>query len=180
MGKYEPLRQHLTGLRDASVRMSFRQIEDILGFRLPASARQYPPWWSNSDGTHTQSAAWLGAGWKTAQVDIPAEKVSFVRGAEQRVTASSPAIKGFGEGTAAFVGATLKIPVERLTPAALNLVERYAKEADGDIVAAVARALHEAAKARIRTVLDEIARTAPKIEGDFDVVAMIREDRDSR
>jgi len=39
-------------------------------------ARKHRPWWANQG--HAQSAAWLGAGYKTANVDLENEKLTFV------------------------------------------------------------------------------------------------------
>src|SRR5271167_529294 len=75
--KYEALGQRLKRTPGDRIRFSFRDIEGILGFSLPNSARAYAPWWANSG--HVQAEAWMGAGWRTCQVDVPGEKVSFER-----------------------------------------------------------------------------------------------------
>jgi hypothetical protein len=78
MSKYDPLFQflkHSTG----KVELQFVDVEELLGFQLPASARKYAAWWSNSGGTHVQSAAWQAAGYKTEQVDLEQQTVGFVR-----------------------------------------------------------------------------------------------------
>ena len=62
--KYEPLRIWLASQTNDSVRLSFRQIETILGFPLPASARSLAQWWANVAGSHVQAAAWMEAGWR--------------------------------------------------------------------------------------------------------------------
>jgi len=62
-----------------SLVLDFRQVEEILGFRLPNSARKHRPWWAN-DATHSQ-AVWFKAGWKVSDVDIRAGRVTFGRGA---------------------------------------------------------------------------------------------------
>ena len=59
--------------------MGFREIEDVLGFALPASARSYPAWWENDPSPGRHSSAWLLAGWKTEEVDLGGEKVTFRR-----------------------------------------------------------------------------------------------------
>lgn len=41
MSKYEPLARHLAGLAVNEWTATFSKIEQILGFRLPKSARQY-------------------------------------------------------------------------------------------------------------------------------------------
>lgn len=49
----------------------FGEIEAIMDFELPASARLHRPWWSNQTGGsgHSQAFAWGAAGWETAEVD---------------------------------------------------------------------------------------------------------------
>lgn len=73
-GKYQGLYTHLCGLRTREWRTSFREIESIVGFELPASARLYRPWWANQSAGagHSQALAWGMAGWETAQVDMEA------------------------------------------------------------------------------------------------------------
>lgn len=77
MSKYDPLRRHLAAASDDMWRASFPEIEGILGFPLPRSAYAYPAWWSNDATGHSHSLAWLEAGWKTAQVDLQHQEVTF-------------------------------------------------------------------------------------------------------
>ena len=46
-GKYAPLYHHLSARSEAEWCTSFGEVEAILGFRLPDSARRYRGWWSN-------------------------------------------------------------------------------------------------------------------------------------
>ena len=69
MAKYEPLRRYLVGRTPQTWSATFGEIERILGFRLPASARMYQAWWAN-DYHHTHAAAWLDAGWQTRDLDL--------------------------------------------------------------------------------------------------------------
>ena len=79
-GKYQRLYTHLCGLTTEEWRTSFGEIESILGFELPASARFHRPWWSNqSGGGHSQALAWSAAGWETADVDMDAEALLLRR-----------------------------------------------------------------------------------------------------
>ncbi|MGN8200507.1 DUF7662 domain-containing protein [Salinisphaera sp. RV14] len=57
----------------------FADLEDILGFPLPASARRYPAWWANDRQPSRHSNAWLSAGWETAELDLRHEQVTFRR-----------------------------------------------------------------------------------------------------
>ena len=78
--KYRRLYTHLRDKEDEQWLTSFREIEAILGFRLPASARRYRPWWANQkSGGHTQALAWMAAGWETANVDMEAETLMLRR-----------------------------------------------------------------------------------------------------
>lgn len=81
MAKYDPLERHLAMQKGDKLILSFRDIEAILGARLPLSAHRYGPWWANEppDKTrHTQSRAWRLAGW-AAFPNLEIEKVTFVR-----------------------------------------------------------------------------------------------------
>ena len=74
-GKYNRLYRHLCNLPSREWRTTFREIESIMGFELPASARLHRPWWANQRGSsgHSQALAWSVAGWETAEVDMDAE-----------------------------------------------------------------------------------------------------------
>jgi CBS domain-containing protein len=61
------------------VRITFREVEEIIGGLLPASARKHRAWWANDPGGHVQSQQWLDAGWRVAQVNITEERVVFAR-----------------------------------------------------------------------------------------------------
>ena len=62
-------------------RAPFGEVEAILGFRLPDSARLYRPWWSNQNkgAGHSHALSWHAAGWKTREVDLEAETLVFSR-----------------------------------------------------------------------------------------------------
>ncbi|MFA4994582.1 MAG: hypothetical protein WC521_04680 [Bdellovibrionales bacterium] len=76
MDKYLALRHHLNNLRPDSWKASFSDIEDIIGAVLPPSARRFREWWGNDEqnGRH-----WLKVGWKTRNVDLRTETVTFFR-----------------------------------------------------------------------------------------------------
>ena len=76
--KYRKLYAHLVSLSSQEWKASFADIEVIIGDNLPASAWNYQAWWAN-DVTHSQGAAWLAAGWETAQVNMDAETLLFRR-----------------------------------------------------------------------------------------------------
>ena len=75
--KYMPLAQALLNSRTRRVSLSFAEITEILGERLPPSAMKYRAWWANDLGRHVQAAAWLGVGWTVAGVDLETKQVVF-------------------------------------------------------------------------------------------------------
>ncbi len=78
--EYMVLGNHLNSLNISQVIMSFSEIEEILGFKLPESARASyaASWWAN-DKTHTQATAWLDVSWKTRKPNIVNETVEFYK-----------------------------------------------------------------------------------------------------
>lgn len=78
MGKYDPLREHLERL--SHLRLTFAEIERILGATLPPSARKYSAWWANErDGRHVHALSWLDAGNQTQRLDLNAGTVEFAK-----------------------------------------------------------------------------------------------------
>lgn len=132
MSKYDPLTNFLKQATGRDLRLSFDEIEHILGFALPAS-KQYPAWWSNSATNNTMTKAWLSAGYKTEQVDVTGERVTFHSDAptESALTTSRPIplspLFGSMKGTT-FVapGVDLTAPtMELLDPDWLRKYESY-------------------------------------------------------
>jgi len=76
MGKYDPLRDYLAGRLADEVKMSFADIEELVG-PLPASARLHRAWWAND--SKSEALAWRAAGWRVQSVDQAAERVIFAR-----------------------------------------------------------------------------------------------------
>jgi len=68
-------------MRGQAVRLTFSEIEEILGRPLPASAYRFSAWWGNESSRkagHTQAFAWLEAGFK-AKVSLKLRAVEFNR-----------------------------------------------------------------------------------------------------
>jgi hypothetical protein len=178
MSKYDPLRNFLKSRPSNEAPMSFPEVEEVLGFELPPSARQHPAWWSNNVGTHVNARAWREAGWKTSRVDVERERVTFVRDHGPGYGAL-----GVGEGGSPFghqpsaVNAVV-IPVERLSRSALRMIDDWAEEAGVDRSAATAAILGASAAGRRRLLLETLAVAV--MPAGHDSTAMIRQDRDER
>jgi len=75
---YSPLAVYLNNLTYIDrIKLSFQEIEDILGFKLPKSAYTYRAWWANDNKTHSHSKEWLSAGWKVAYSNISNQEIDF-------------------------------------------------------------------------------------------------------
>lgn len=70
MSKYDPLREFLEKQSRPLIRMSFEQIERIIGEDLPPSARHHRAWWSNNQSNSVMTRAWREAGFKSERVDM--------------------------------------------------------------------------------------------------------------
>lgn len=76
--KYIALTAYLAKSGKDVVKMSFREIESILGERLPESAYKYPALWSNSE-SHSIAFGWLDAGYMSQNLSIANQTVEFVK-----------------------------------------------------------------------------------------------------
>jgi hypothetical protein len=81
-GKYGPLCDYLAARTGTRVRMTFAEVEELVG-RLPDSAHQHRAWWGNN-GSTVEAQAWLDAGWHVASVNQAAAEVVFARGSTGR------------------------------------------------------------------------------------------------
>jgi hypothetical protein len=90
MSKYDPLRTFLKSQAVARLPMTFVEVERILGFRLPASARNHQAWWANEMTNHVQARAWMGAGYETQQVDLSSKTIVFARVPSRRGMSDEP------------------------------------------------------------------------------------------
>lgn len=84
MSKYNPLSDRLAGHPANEWQASFAEIEEVLGFPLPKSARTGKSWWSGVDKPHAK--AWSTHGFE-ADVDHARSLVTF-----RRSGAAAPAV----------------------------------------------------------------------------------------
>lgn len=74
--KYIGLKNYLKSKNESIITMSFDEIEDQIGDKLPASAYKHREFWSNTL-THSVAFGWLGTGYKTISVDLNMKLVTF-------------------------------------------------------------------------------------------------------
>lgn len=77
-GKYRQLWQWLQDQGRDEIRLTFADIEEVLGMPLPQSARRHPTHWYGYEGTALGRAI-RDAGWHASQVNLTDETVLFIR-----------------------------------------------------------------------------------------------------
>ena len=76
--KYRGLAEYLLSSNETRVTLSYTQIEDILGFALPDTARKFKQsYWANTE-THSYASSWMAVGYK-ARVDTESDIVTFIK-----------------------------------------------------------------------------------------------------
>lgn len=185
MSKYDPLKHFLQSRPNDETAMTFSDVERVLGFPLPDSARNWAAWWSNNTGTHVGVRAWRDVGFRTARVDLRGERVTFVREigvreiGVQETGAVREASSSFAHRPAEGVdSAALHIPLQNLSRSTLRMVDDWMEESGSDRAGAVAALLNAAAMARRRALLETLP--VARMPAGHDSTAMIREDRDAR
>jgi len=111
MSIYEPITTYLSRAPGNSARLTFGQVEKIIGRPLPRSAYRHREWWSNNPTGHSHARSWTAAGWRTEKVDI--EKHVLVFSKQAKSPGSSPVPDPFGamRGTVTFLpGVDLTAP----------------------------------------------------------------------
>jgi len=81
MSQYDPLYKWLSDANHKSVNTTFEQLEKLLGFPLPVTAKTRPQWWSNEQSNktrHVQCKAWIDAGFR-AHPDLNKQVVIFTK-----------------------------------------------------------------------------------------------------
>lgn len=75
MPRFDSLGKYLAHSGMQEITLSFQRIQEILGFDLPASAKQYPAWWSNTG--HSHAASWTAFGYRARTPDFSRGTVCF-------------------------------------------------------------------------------------------------------
>lgn len=74
--RYRSLARFLFDCEERRINLPYAKIEEILGFKLPATAYNFPhSYWANTE-THSYSSSWLAVDYK-ARVDAEKKTVTF-------------------------------------------------------------------------------------------------------
>ncbi len=80
MTKYDSLGGYLNRSNALQITLSFKDVERILGFKLPETAKLERAWWGNRrTGSARQSDAWMHAGWQVFFADMHRREITFVK-----------------------------------------------------------------------------------------------------
>lgn len=124
--KYEPLKGYLK-FRAAftdSVKLSFAQIDGIIGDNLPMEAYRSENWWANLTNT-AHARAWLEAGWKTSEVNLKEGYVVF-RKVEKIQSVALPKMRDFEKPEKPFTPPPSRI-MHRKKPSKTKIANLYAR-----------------------------------------------------
>ena len=76
--KYRGLAEYLLSSNKIRVSLTYSEIEEILGFSLPDTARNFKKsYWANTK-THSYASSWLAIGYK-ARVNVETDTVTFIK-----------------------------------------------------------------------------------------------------
>lgn len=185
MPKYKRLTDHL--LRTVrqphgEYRVTFADIEHILGEPLPPSAYRHRPWWSNSPAS-LMAQSWLSAGWKTTQVDMQGQKLVF-----KRIRDPAPDTGGFSDhppsplsppdgqpNSTALTVSGIDAPTLARLKAKAELTGRSIEDVARDLIVEGAILSPDERLA----IADRVRARSPALH-DIDMAAIIRQDRDHR
>jgi len=77
LGKYDKFGDHIGQSNSDKIKLTFTEVEEILGFPLPESSRIHRPWWAN-DKYHSQAVdGWIKHGWRVSYVSMKDQIVVF-------------------------------------------------------------------------------------------------------
>ena len=178
MNKYEPLTRRLLSATGEMHPLTFEQVENIIGAKLPPSAYKYRAWWSNNPQGHVMARAWVNAGWESSDVDMEGRKLVFrrINHPPHRATGFSDhpppplqagsitlTLRGLDDSTLSGLKGKAELQGRSLEDMARHILQRNAILTSGERLA----------------LADRVRRKSPKLH-DVDVAAMIRQDRDDR
>lgn len=172
MSKYAVLTDALRKRPGSHWRVSFSELERILQQPLPKSAFSYPAWWSNNPSNNTMTPAWLAAGWKTAEVDVPGRKVTF-----RKVEVKLPTTMVAEDSTADY-GAGLLVPLHADQRQCLKDLAEATGETPVQTAARLLRHALDAASPALRVRRAKAGLAAHANLPDIDLAALVSEAKD--
>lgn len=75
--EYAKLAEFLEASTEKEIILSIRNVEQIIGKKLPDSAYKIRQWWENDKTRPHARNGWMDAGWETFQVKMEKERIPF-------------------------------------------------------------------------------------------------------
>lgn len=172
MSKYDALTAALQNRPGSHWPVSFKEIEALLNASLPHSAYSYPAWWSNNPSNNVMTKAWLKAGWKTCEVDVPGQKVTF------RKTGQPRPAESVGEPSAAAYKSGLTLALSDADASALAMIAAASGETMEETATRLLTQAIEIAAPSIRAERARKAILARKDLPTIDLDAIVEQARD--
>lgn len=97
MSKYEPLGDFLKKTNKPVISLSFKEIEEIIGFTLPNSALKHGEFWSSGQNSHTHAFVWIDAGYIVSKKDLIGQRIEFSKRSEHEILRHSTTAKPEGK-----------------------------------------------------------------------------------
>jgi len=80
MDDFDRLTEFLKGQIANEITLTFNEVRDVMGVKLPPAARTHRQWWENqASAVGRQCHAWLSAGWNVRDVRLGQQCVVFGR-----------------------------------------------------------------------------------------------------
>lgn len=76
--KFSALEKYFKYQNEDRIDLTFKEIENILGFKLSPSAYKHRAYWSSSK-THTLTKTWLNSGYKMNKINLQTQEVQFLK-----------------------------------------------------------------------------------------------------
>jgi len=129
--------------------LSFSDIERIINFDLPQSARKHRAWWANDPIGHSHARQWVDVGWRTSYVNMTEERVTFARIKEREnayITFYSEILNRLRESAT--------FPVKDTSPGGQNWMVVYGLPMNGPQGAVLSYAFTRYKKFRVELYID--------------------------
>ena len=135
--------------------MTFDDLEEVIGSKLPPSASTHRAWFSNNPTSNPMTRAWLAAGYRSADVDLTKHKLVFRKIVSEQPAAEPREIAGMPERQASLQELESKL-------------DSYIHDVENGTTVVVSRDGRQVARIIPETNSAEQKRAALKASGTFD------------
>ncbi len=183
MLKYAALTEHLSKVQQSQYPMTFAELETVIQDRLPPSAFKHRAWWSNNPNNSVMTKAWLDAGWISSDVDMEKKRLVFKRAKKPTMQAAiSPRGENSNPNATDPGSQNYTLTIRNIDEATMQILAAKARLTEETVEKIAKKIIEQGAHLTIAdrlAIADKIRSESPKLH-DIDVVALIREDRDTR